>query len=130
MGYATGSDQQDYWRRAVGDVTRARLERDVPELVRLLGAPRALVGDKGHLLPDVRDYALRALRKVGDERAVPALTRMLLDDPQESARMGAAQALGAIGDRRALTEQLADAREAPRDGLTTCAAAARTAFAS
>lgn len=37
-----------------------------------------------------------------DERAVPALTKLLLDDPDEHARIAGARALGAIGDRRAI----------------------------
>ena len=84
----------------MAQVLRARLERDVPTLIDLLRVPRGLRDDGGNR-PDVRCFALRTLRKVGDERAVEPILA-LLKDPEESVQLSATIALGRIGDPRAI----------------------------
>ena len=87
------------WHASHTRVRRAKRDRDVPALIRLLDEPTGLLDEKGRRLPDVREAALRALGKVGDGRAVEPLAG-LLDDRRTD--VAAAIALGRIGDERAI----------------------------
>ena len=96
------------------------VERGAPRLAELLGtAPDANVRARaasalaalsgplsraalaralGDSAPDVRVQAVRALRSVDGARAIPALGRVLLSDPDSTVRRAAAQMLGSLQD--------------------------------
>lgn len=102
-------------------LTRSRnVERGAPRLVELLGtnpdfivraraasalavlngplSQAALARALGDSAPDVRVQAARALRTVDGARAIPALGRVLLTDPDVTVRRAAAQMLGSLQD--------------------------------
>jgi HEAT repeat protein len=56
--------------------------------------------------PQVRLNATKALAKIGDENAIPALCKLLSEDPNDAVRSSAANALGRIGNGTA--QNLAD----------------------
>lgn len=87
------------WHASHSLVKRAKRERDVATLIRMLDEPAGLRDEKGRELPNVRMTALRALRKVGDGRAVEPLVDLLSDSRTQ---LPAAIALGQIGDVRAI----------------------------
>jgi HEAT repeat protein len=96
-------------RRGVDRVYDLRRNRDVDGLVRELA--------RGG---EVRGVAIWALWKVGDERAVPALARLLSDD-HPTTRLHAAIALGRIGHPNAipaLRASLGDPLEVVREVAT------------
>lgn len=80
-------------------VKRAKRDRDVAALIRMLDEPTGLLDQKGRELPDIRMFALRALGKVGDGRAVEPLADLLNDGRTQ---LAATIALGRIGDERAI----------------------------
>jgi len=87
------------WNSSLARLQRAKRDRDVAALIRLLDEPTGLLDEKGRELPDVRMSALRALGKVGDGRAIEPLAA-LLDD--QRTQVAATIALGRIGDERAI----------------------------
>ena len=87
------------WQASYTLVKRAKRDRDVVALIRMLDEPTGLLDERGRELPDVRMSALRALRTVGDGRAVEPLAG-LLDDRRT--QIPATLALGRIGDERAI----------------------------
>ena len=69
-----------------------------------IGDPRAvevLLGVIGHPDPGVREDVIRALGKLADKRATPALVHALETEEESTLRCTAAAALGLIGDRTA-----------------------------
>ncbi len=107
--------------------TRAGLAIDV--LTNWLREPRA-VEPLCDLLEQSKDAAIlkqaaRGLGKLGDQRAVPALTRLLMSDARAFvARQAAAEALGQIGGdeaqqalQAALSDPLASIRSAAQRAL-------------
>ena len=116
-------------------LTRSRkVERGIPRLVDLLGtapdsvvrarAAMALGGLSGPLsqgalakalgdsAPDVRVQAARSLWRVDSARAIPALGRVLLTDPDVSVRRAAAQMLGRVQDPAATSALRVAAQDA------------------
>lgn len=116
-------------------LTRSRnVEQGAPRLAELLGtAPDSIVRARaasalavlngplsqaalgralGDSAPDVRVQAVRALRSVDGARAIPALGRVLLTDPDVTVRRAAAQMLGSLRDPAATSALSVAAQDA------------------
>src|SRR4051812_48074795 len=78
------------WRQAIRD---ARLQADVDKLIDFLRHPD----------PDARSHALYSLGRLGDPRAVGAITRSLSAN-NDLVRCNALRALGRLGDRSVIPE--------------------------
>lgn len=119
----------------INRLTRARnVEQGAPRLAELLGtAPDSIVRARaasalgalkgplsepalaralGDSAPEVRVQAVRALRSVDGARAIPALGRVLLTDPDVTVRRTAAQMLGSLRDPAATSALSVAAQDA------------------
>jgi HEAT repeat protein len=71
-------------------------EGDAAGLIEALDAPRVKKSAK------LRAAVITSLRRVGAREAIPAISELLLSDPTEVVRRGAAFSLGQLGDTAAL----------------------------
>jgi HEAT repeat protein len=71
-------------------------ERDVPGLIGALSTPRV---EKSS---NLRAAVVTSLKRISASDAVPAVSGLLVSDPAESVRRGAAVALGQLGDAEGL----------------------------
>jgi HEAT repeat protein len=79
-----------------GHLKQMEKDGDVAGLVEALDAPR-VKGSKSR-----RAAVVTSLRRIGAPKAVPVLSELLIDDPSETVRRGAAFALGDFNDPAAL----------------------------
>jgi len=96
---------------APDSIVRARAASALAVLNGPLSQP-ALARALGDSAPDVRVQAVRALRSVDGARAIPALGRMLLTDPDVTVRRVAAQMLGSLRDPAATSALSVAAQDA------------------
>jgi HEAT repeat protein len=68
----------------------------------------ALVKALEDMEPEVRSWATQALAQLHNERAVYALSKIMLNDPEPKVRSWAAQALGRLEDTRAVAALMID----------------------
>ncbi len=112
-------DRRDVLLRALSEASRKAAARHRIALAlahlhepRALPVLRAMAFDRA--LPEAeRRQALRWLGVLRDRRSVPSLIRMLFDEGEVRLRDTAAEALGRIGDARALTALRRRMREEP-----------------
>jgi hypothetical protein len=96
---------------APDSIVRARAASALAVLNGPLSQP-ALARALGDSAPEVRVEAVRALRSVDGGRAIPALGRVLLTDPDVTVRRVAAQMLGSLQDPAAMSALSVAAQDA------------------